>query len=100
MKWLLPAVPRWGVSSDGKLLTRNFTARNFTAAMDFFNQVAVIAEREGHHPDLHLTNYRDVEVVVSTHAAGGLTQFDFVLAAKLDTIPVDYSPKWLKENPV
>lgn len=47
----------------------------------------------------HAAPLRDVEVVISTHAAGGLTQFDFVLAAKLDTVPIDYSPKWLRENP-
>ncbi len=43
---------------------------------------------------------RDVEVVVTTHAAGGLTHFDFVLAAKLDELEVDYSPKWLREHPL
>eukprot|EP00798_Chlamydomonas_sp_ICE-L_P019220 gene19220-25840_t len=65
----------------------------------FFNQAAEVAEAEGHHPDLHLINYREVEVVVSTHAAGGLTMFDFVLCAKLDAIEgVEYSPKWLKEQ--
>ena len=47
---------------------------------------------------MHLTNWRDVEVVASTHAIGGLSLHDFVLAAKLDTIDVTYSPKWLREN--
>jgi 4a-hydroxytetrahydrobiopterin dehydratase len=43
-------------------------------------------------------NYREVEVVCSTHAAGGLTLHDFVLAAKVDALPVTYSPKWAREN--
>jgi 4a-hydroxytetrahydrobiopterin dehydratase len=58
-----------------------------------------VAEREAHHPDLHLTDYRSVEVVVATHAGGGrVTMADLVLAAKIDALPVDYSPKWLKEE--
>ena len=57
-----------------------------------------VAEAEGHHPDLHLTNYRDVQVVLSTHAIGGLARADFILAAKLDALDVEYSPKWLREN--
>jgi len=92
---LLKAVPAWSLQDGGKLLSRKFTARNFKEAMKFFNQLAEVAEEEGHHPDFHLTNYRDVEVIVSTHAAGGLTKFDFILASKIDRIEVDYSPKWM-----
>lgn len=68
-----------------------------TAAIAFFNKVAEVAEAEGHHPDLKLHNYRDVEITVSTHAAGALTYPDFVLASKLDALDVDYSPKWLQQ---
>ena len=53
-----------------------------------------------HAPHSFSHGYREVEVNVSTHAAGGLTKFDFVLAAKLDAIGVDYSPKWLKQQQV
>jgi 4a-hydroxytetrahydrobiopterin dehydratase len=89
--------------------------------MAFLNAVAEVAEAETHHPDLHLTSYRDVRLDLSTHAVGGcarieapacasadtkrphfaclrLTQPDFILAAKLDALPVDYSPKWLREH--
>ena len=63
------------------------------------NLLAALAEAETHHPDVHLTNYRDVRVVLSTHAVGGLTLPDFILAAKLDALPWgDYSPKWLRER--
>ena len=66
--------------------------------MTFFNEVGVISEAEGHHPDLHLTSWRNVELVLSTHAIGGLSLPDFVLAAKIDAIEVECSPKWLREQ--
>lgn len=57
------------------------------------------ADALGHHPDLHITSYRTVTVELTTHARGGITINDFIVAAKLDAIPVTYSPKWLRENP-
>mmetsp|Transcript_34415 Transcript_34415/g.76992 ORF Transcript_34415/g.76992 Transcript_34415/m.76992 type:complete len:84 (-) Transcript_34415:98-349(-) len=62
------------------------------------NAAGVIAERENHHPDFHLTDYRHMEVVIWTHKLGCLTENDFQLAAMVDEIPVSYSPKWLKEE--
>ena len=67
-------------------------------AIEFFDGVAKVAEAEGHHPDLHLTSFRNVSVTVSTHAVGGLTRPDIILAAKIDAVPVDYSPRWLREH--
>ena len=58
------------------------------AGIDFFNKVAALAEDEGHHPDLHLEGYRNLSIAIWTHAAGGLTENDFILAAKIDQIPV------------
>lgn len=49
--------------------------------------------------DIHLTMYRQVEVVIWTHATGGLTLSDFVLAKALESIKVDYSPRWLENHP-
>ena len=67
--------------------------------MEFLNAVSVVAEREGHHPDVAIKNYRDVEVVIATHAIGGLSRFDFILAAKIDAeCGATYSPKWAREN--
>ena len=80
-------------------LTRKFTAKNFLQAVEFVNKVAPVAEAARHHPDIHLTNYRDVELVLSTHSQGGLTPDDFALASKLSRIGVAVSPKWAKENP-
>ena len=54
-----------------------------------FNAIGKIAEAEGHHPDLHLTGYRNVAVELSTHAVSGLTENDFILAAKIDKLPVE-----------
>ena len=64
-------------------LTRKFTAKNFLQAVEFVNKVAPVAEAARHHPDIHLTNYRDVELVLFTHSQGGLTPDDFALASKL-----------------
>ena len=80
-------------------LTRTFTAKNFLQAVAFVNAVAPVAEEARHHPDLHLTNYRDVELVLYTHSQGGLTPDDFALAAKLSRVGVTVSPKWARENP-
>ena len=107
---LMPQFPLWKLvelneeksktssSSSSKQLSRKFTARNFKSALSFVNSMAQIAEEEGHHPDFHLTGYRDVKINLFTHAIGGLSIYDFALAAKLDEIDVDYSPKWAKNN--
>ena len=84
---------------EGKRLTRKFTAKNFLQAVEFVNKVAPVAEDARHHPDIHLTNYREVELVLSTHSQGGLTPDDFALASKLSRVGVAVSPKWAKENP-
>lgn len=91
----------WVLSDDSLNLKRTFKCRNWQAAVDFINAASVIAEREdiSHHPDLHITMYRNVEVVLWTHAAGGLTAYDFKLARGIETIQVDYSPKWLQNHP-
>jgi 4a-hydroxytetrahydrobiopterin dehydratase len=94
----MAALPDWSLSADGKLLSKTFVAKHWAAAMAFLNAMSTIAEDEGHHPDVHLTNWRDVRVELTTHAVGGLTMPDLVLAAKIDAIPVEYSPKWLRER--
>jgi 4a-hydroxytetrahydrobiopterin dehydratase len=55
-------------------------------AMDFLNRIAQVAETEGHHPDLHLTNWNRVRVELWTHALDGLTENDFILAMKVDAL--------------
>jgi 4a-hydroxytetrahydrobiopterin dehydratase len=85
---LVRSIPGWAISADGKKIARSWTVKNFLAGIDFFNKVAALAEDEGHHPDLHLEGYRNLSIAVWTHAAGGLTENDFILAAKIDQIPV------------
>ena len=85
----LTAVPDWKLSADGKCIRREYRVKDFATALDFFRRVGQIAEAEDHHPDLHLTGYRNVAIELSTHAVGGLTENDFILAAKIDQLPVD-----------
>jgi 4a-hydroxytetrahydrobiopterin dehydratase len=78
----------WEVVEDGTKIRKKWTAKDFIAAIDFFNRVADLAEDEGHHPDLHLKGYRNVSIELSTHAIGGLSANDFILAAKIDELPI------------
>jgi 4a-hydroxytetrahydrobiopterin dehydratase len=84
-----PAVPNWNLTSDHKRLRREWRVKDFSVALDFFQRIGQIAEAEDHHPDLHLVGYRNVAVELWTHAVGGLTENDFILAAKIDQLPVE-----------
>jgi 4a-hydroxytetrahydrobiopterin dehydratase len=81
----LRQVPGWELADGGRKLARVFTFGNFVEAVDFVNAITPIAEAEGHHPDL-LVKWGEVRVELWTHAAGGLTENDFILAAKIDQI--------------
>jgi 4a-hydroxytetrahydrobiopterin dehydratase len=85
----LAAVPNWKLTADGQRIRREWRVKDFATALDFFNRVGQIAEAEDHHPDLHLTGYRNVAIELSTHAIGGLSENDFILASKIDTLPVE-----------
>jgi len=82
----LTELPGWELSEDGMRIRREWMKRDFVDALEFFEAVANIAESEGHHPDLHLTEYRRASIVLWTHAIGGLSANDFILAAKIDAI--------------
>lgn len=82
------SVEGWSLSHDGQRIRRAWTVKNFMAAIEYFNKIAALAEEEGHHPDLHLEGYRQVSIEVWTHAVGGLTENDFILAAKINEVPV------------
>ncbi|MEX0820327.1 MAG: 4a-hydroxytetrahydrobiopterin dehydratase [Pirellulaceae bacterium] len=79
----------WYLTHEGQRIRKDWTVKNFMAGMDFFNKVAEIAEDDGHHPDLHIAGYRNVSIELWTHAIGGLSENDFILAAKIDQLPVD-----------
>jgi len=80
---LLLQVPGW--LGKGMKISRKFVFKNFAQAMVFVNKMADIAEQEGHHPDF-LVHYNEVTVTLWTHAVGGLTENDFILAAKINQI--------------
>lgn len=67
----MSSLPLWTSSAEGDFIVRSFVAKNFVSAMAFLNGVATIAEEQGHHPDLHLTQYRKVEIRLQTHSMGG-----------------------------
>jgi 4a-hydroxytetrahydrobiopterin dehydratase len=74
------------VERDGHLeLTKTFKFKGFLPGVELVDRIAPVAEAEGHHPDLHLT-YGSLRVDLWTHTAGGLTDNDFILAAKIDQI--------------
>jgi 4a-hydroxytetrahydrobiopterin dehydratase len=85
----LRQIPAWAVTDDGRRIRRSWRVKDFVTALDFFARVGQVAEAEGHHPDLHLANYRDVTIEIWTHAIGGLSENDFILAAKIDRLPVE-----------
>jgi 4a-hydroxytetrahydrobiopterin dehydratase len=70
---------------QGNQIERLLTFENFVDAMIFVNRVAEIAEEEGHHPDIRIV-YNRVTLTLSTHDAGGLTQKDFRLAHRIDSL--------------
>ena len=88
----LEGLAGWRITHDGKRIRKDWTVRRFMDAMDFFEAVAKVSEEEGHHPDLHLESYRHVWIELWTHAIGGLSENDFILAAKIDQLPIKLKP--------
>lgn len=83
IKEYMPLVEDWFLVGD--TIRKDYKFKNFKESMSFVNKVAEIAEAEGHHPDLSIF-YDKVNVSLTTHAAKGLTENDFVMAAKINAI--------------
>jgi 4a-hydroxytetrahydrobiopterin dehydratase len=83
-------VPEWTL--DFPRLRRTFRCKDFRAALQWVNRVGMLAEEQGHHPDFHLTGWNQVELVLWTHAVGGLHANDFVLAREIDAL-------WTRRRP-
>jgi len=81
--------PGWVLNAQGKGISRDYVTKNFVAAVEFINKVKDVAEADDHHPDIHLTGYRKLRIDLSTHAIGGLSLNDFILAAKINELPVE-----------
>ncbi len=83
---LLKQVDNWTLSDDAKSISKEFTFKNFADALSFANKIGAIAEDEGHHPDLHVS-YGKASIELWTHAVNGLSENDFILAAKINALP-------------
>lgn len=75
---------------EGKKIRKEFVFKNFVKAMAFVDQVADVAESEGHHPDIHIF-YNKVVIELWTHAIGGLSENDFIVASKIDELHTVFS---------
>lgn len=80
---MMKRIPEW--ETDKKSVERTFEFDDFTQAIDFVNAVAEIAEDEDHHPDMDV-RWNKVRIILSTHSEGGLTDLDFHVAEKIDTL--------------
>ena len=82
---LLPEVPGWELAEDGHALTRTFAFANYYETMAFVNALAFMAHREDHHPDLGV-HYNRCVIRFSTHDVGGLSENDFICAARAQAL--------------
>ncbi len=76
-------LPHWDLAKNNKKISRTLLFSDFMTAFVFITKVAKISEREGHHPDIHIF-YNKVILDVWTHSIGGLSENDFILAAKIN----------------
>lgn len=83
---LLKEVSSWTLDCGNKKISKKITFNNFVEAVAFVNKVADIAENENHHPDIFIHGYKNVDITLSTHAIHGLSENDFIVAAKVDQI--------------
>jgi 4a-hydroxytetrahydrobiopterin dehydratase len=82
-KTLQEQTPQWKLSEDGKSISREFIFDDFAQALAFTDKVGAIAQEEWHHPDVRLS-WGKVGITLSTHAIKGLSENDFIVAAKID----------------
>jgi 4a-hydroxytetrahydrobiopterin dehydratase len=90
---MLQRLPGWSMSADGKEISKDYVMKDFSSGVRLAGEIAETANREDHHPDLHLTGYRRFRAVLSTHSIGGLSMNDFILAAKIEELPKDLQDK-------
>lgn len=69
---------------EEKMIEKEYKFKNFKEALEFVNRVGVLAEKEGHHPDINLYGWNKVKLTLSTHMIGGLSENDFILASQID----------------
>ncbi|XP_031491202.1 pterin-4-alpha-carbinolamine dehydratase 2, mitochondrial isoform X1 [Nymphaea colorata] len=88
---LIQKVPGWNLQNESGVLKlhKSWKVKTFIKGLEFFQMVANVAEAEGHHPDLHLVGWNNVKIDIWTHSVGGLTENDFILAAKIDALDLN-----------
>jgi 4a-hydroxytetrahydrobiopterin dehydratase len=80
---MLPTVPKWELSANGKAIVRHVKFKNFVESLAAINRIGAIAEDEGHHPDIAF-GWGYADITLTTHATDSLTRNDFIVAAKID----------------
>jgi 4a-hydroxytetrahydrobiopterin dehydratase len=78
-------VRKWHLQ-EGNKIEREIECKNFKEALHFVNEIGKLAEDQGHHPDINLHSFKNVKLTLYTHAIGGLSRNDFILAARIDKI--------------
>lgn len=79
----------WYLTNGNQRIRKDWTVKNFVAGLEFIIRVGEVAEADGHHPDVHLVSYKNLSIELWTHAIGGLSENDFILAAKIDQLPIE-----------
>lgn len=82
----LEVLPQWKLGESSASISRQINGGSFVKVIGLVNRIADLAEQEQHHPDLHVSGYRHLKIVLTTHAIGGLSENDFILAAKIDDV--------------
>ena len=83
---LLTEVRGWSIVPGGQKIEKEWIVKDFVTAVRFLNEITDVAEEEGHHPDILIENFNHVKVMFYTHNVGGLTENDFIMAAKVDKL--------------
>ncbi len=96
----LRSLTGWRPTHHEQRIRKDWELKNFLAGIDFFVKVGQLAELQGHHPDFHLEDYRHAWIEIWTHAVGGLSENDFILAAKIDQLPVNESSRQETTSPL
>lgn len=83
---LLKEVRGWSVVPGGQKIEKEWIVKDFVTAIKFLNEITDVAEEEGHHPDILIEKFNHMKVTFYTHNIGGLTENDFIMAAKVDRL--------------
>lgn len=84
----LNKIDDWILTDSKKGISKNYSTKNFVEAVNAINKIKDLSEKADHHPDIHLTGYRNLTIELSTHSEGGLTNKDFDLAAEIDKLEI------------